>query len=186
MTLRGSEVRILYRAQICYPKNRPVPLNPFLKGHLVQRTLFIGLALLIVTILSTIANHNTVSGAEDNKKPLEFVFDDYAITCKIGKVKEYDDTVHYRECADLTIYYNATLGIVESCEIREVDIGADKGVTVIFAKLKLANGTVTFCEWPIGKFVDTLAEKKKTKPNVRLYLADPPRKITLVPRGKAK
>lgn len=98
--------------------------------------------------------------------------------------RRYEKTIHIKECTDLTVYYNVSLGIAESCELRELEIAKDDNVLVLFVKLKSQNGTITFCEWPIGKFVDPNAEKKRTQPNVRLFLKDPPRRITLIPKGK--
>ncbi len=151
-----------------------------MKATHLKSTLWILVCILSVTSVV----HVLAVGNE--QKPLEFIFDDYAISVKYGSITEFEKTVHYKECTDLTIYYNVALGIAESCELREAEVDKDKNVLVLSARLKLPNGTVTFCEWPIGKFVDPLAEKKKTKPNVRLYLADPPRKIVLVPKGKVK
>lgn len=151
----------------------------------MNKTICIAFALVCTAVVTAFIGNDRSIGA-DEKKIVEFIFDDYAVSVKYGSVTEYEKTVHYKDCSDLTIYYNATLGIAESCELKSVEMDKDKDVLMLCAKLKLPNGTVTFCEWTIGKFTDPNAEKKRSKPNVRIYLADPPRKIILVPKGKPK
>ncbi|MFM2357349.1 MAG: hypothetical protein RJA61_86 [Candidatus Parcubacteria bacterium] len=147
-----------------------------------MKMFFVGIVFCLLFFLS-----GSSHARAEEKKAVEFVFEDYALSVKYTTTETRDnwDIIHYRNCTDIILIYSTALGTAESAEIKEVEVGKEK-ITILFAKFKLPNGTITFCEWPLSKFIDPNAKKNKTKEGVRLYFDDPPRRISLVPKGKPR